>query len=107
MEPSFGLHRGCSSIFENQPLISFMIAQSLEVFTTLYKEKRLEAKRLLGYGGMPSSHATTVMGLAAAIGLKNDHGVSLFGVALILAIVVMYDASRVKLQAGRQAEVLN
>lgn len=105
------LHPARSSIFANQPLmaalIAFMVAQSLKVLTTWYKEKRWEVKRLLGSGGMPSSHAATVMGLAAAIGLKDGPGGSVFAIALVLASVVMYDASGVRLQAGRQAEVLN
>ncbi|KAH7404187.1 hypothetical protein KP509_15G014200 [Ceratopteris richardii] len=56
---------------------------------------------------MPSSHAATVMSLAVAIGLKDGPGGSLFAIALVLASVVMYDATGVRLQAGRQAEVLN
>lgn len=99
------------SIFSNLPLmaalLSFAIAQSLKVFTTWYKEKRWDAKRLIGSGGMPSSHAATVTGLAAAIGMKDGPGGSLFAIAIVLASVVMYDASGVRLQAGRQAEVLN
>ncbi|BBN09299.1 uncharacterized protein MPTK1_4g18640 [Marchantia polymorpha subsp. ruderalis] len=73
----------------------------------LYKEKRWDVKRLLGSGGMPSSHSATVMALAVAIGLRDGPGSSMFAIALVLAAVVMYDASGVRLQAGRQAEVLN
>ena len=51
-------------------------------------EKRWEAKRLIGSGGMPSSHSATVMGLAAAIGLSDGLGGSLFAIALVLASVV-------------------
>ncbi|BBN09300.1 uncharacterized protein MPTK1_4g18640 [Marchantia polymorpha subsp. ruderalis] len=116
---------------------SFALAQSLKVFTTWlcavhsylriepvdqeegpeqssfqrtinrYKEKRWDVKRLLGSGGMPSSHSATVMALAVAIGLRDGPGSSMFAIALVLAAVVMYDASGVRLQAGRQAEVLN
>ncbi|MCO5581652.1 hypothetical protein L7F22_035541 [Adiantum nelumboides] len=100
-----------SSMFANQPLMAallgFTVAQSLKVFTSWYKEKRWEARKLLGPGGMPSSHAATVMGLAVAIGLKDGPGGSLFAIALVLASVVMYDATGVRLHAGRQAEVLN
>lgn len=88
-------------------LLSFAIAQSLKVLTTWYKEKRWDARRLLASGGMPSSHAAIVMGLAAAVGVKDGPGGSLFAIALVLASVVMCDASGVRLQAGRQAEVLN
>ncbi|KAG6557890.1 hypothetical protein Mapa_000067 [Marchantia paleacea] len=99
------------SLFANTPIVaaffSFALAQSLKVFTTWYKEKRWDVKRLLGSGGMPSSHSATVMALAVAIGLRDGPGSSVFAIALVLAAVVMYDASGVRLQAGRQAEVLN
>ncbi|KAG5236495.1 membrane protein [Salix suchowensis] len=56
---------------------------------------------------MPSSHSATVAALAMAVGFQEGFGGSLFSIALILACVVMYDATGVRLQAGRQAEVLN
>ncbi|KAG7012747.1 yuiD, partial [Cucurbita argyrosperma subsp. argyrosperma] len=88
-------------------LVAFAIAQSIKFFTTWYKERRWDFKRLVGSGGMPSSHSSTVSALAVAIGLQEGFGASAFAVALILACVVMYDATGVRLQAGRQAEVLN
>ncbi|XP_011655583.1 uncharacterized protein LOC101208855 isoform X1 [Cucumis sativus] len=100
-----------STIFTNYPLISallaFAIAQSIKFFTSWYKERRWDFKKLVGSGGMPSSHSSTVSALAIAIGLQEGFGASVFAVALILACVVMYDATGVRLQAGRQAEVLN
>ncbi|KAL3690133.1 hypothetical protein R1sor_016442 [Riccia sorocarpa] len=119
---------GAVNLFANTPIVaaffSFALAQSLKVFTTwfchsweeyagrkeklpLYKEKRWDVKRLLGSGGMPSSHSATVSALAVAICLRDGPGSSAFAIALVLAAVVMYDASGVRLQAGRQAEVLN
>lgn len=56
---------------------------------------------------MPSSHSATVAALAMSVGFQEGFGGSLFATALILACVVMYDATGVRLQAGRQAEVLN
>ncbi|KAI6672784.1 hypothetical protein NL676_000690 [Syzygium grande] len=81
----------------NLPLISaflaFALAQFLKLFTTWFKERRWDSKRMLGSGGMPSSHSATVTALAVAI--------------VVLACVVMYDASGVRRHAGRQAELLN
>ncbi|KAL6969306.1 hypothetical protein U1Q18_029025 [Sarracenia purpurea var. burkii] len=99
------------SIFSNYPLISalvaFAIAQSIKFFTSWYKESRWDLKRLVGSGGMPSSHAATVTALSTAIGFHDGLGGSPFAIALVLACVVMYDAFGVRLHAGRQAEVLN
>ncbi|XP_074321852.1 uncharacterized protein LOC141659031 [Apium graveolens] len=88
-------------------LLAFALAQFSKLFTSWYKEKRWDLKQLVGSGGMPSSHSATVSALAAAVGYHDGTGGSLFAVALVLACVVMYDATGVRLQAGRQAEVLN
>ncbi|XP_050276313.1 uncharacterized protein LOC126718246 [Quercus robur] len=100
-----------SSIFTNYPLISaftaFAMAQFIKVFTSWYKERRWDLKQIVGSGGMPSSHSATVTALAAAVGFQEGFGGSVFATALVLACVVMYDATGVRLHAGRQAEVLN
>ncbi|KAJ9182623.1 hypothetical protein P3X46_006598 [Hevea brasiliensis] len=100
------------SVFpSNTPLLSaflaFALAQFLKLFTTWFKEKRWDSRRMLGSGGMPSSHTATVTALAVAIGLQEGTGAPTFAIALVLACVVMYDATGVRLHAGRQAELLN
>ncbi|KAH0780021.1 hypothetical protein KY290_006448 [Solanum tuberosum] len=95
----------------NVPLFSALlacaIAQFLKLFTTWYKEKRWDSKRMLSSGGMPSSHSATVTSLIMAIYLQEGAGGSVFAIAVVLACVVMYDATGVRLHAGRQAELLN
>ncbi|KAH0926737.1 hypothetical protein HID58_018993, partial [Brassica napus] len=95
----------------NLPLLSaflaFALAQFLKVFTNWYKEKRWDSKKMISSGGMPSSHSATVTALALAIALAEGAGSPAFAIALVLACVVMYDASGVRLHAGRQAELLN
>ncbi|XP_043688820.1 uncharacterized membrane protein YuiD-like [Telopea speciosissima] len=95
----------------NLPLLSaflaFALAQFLKLFTTWFKEKRWDTRRMLGSGGMPSSHSATVTALAAAIGFQEGAGGSAFALAVVMASVVMYDATGVRLHAGRQAELLN
>ncbi|KAK9673870.1 hypothetical protein RND81_12G195000 [Saponaria officinalis] len=95
----------------NLPLLSSLLAvalaQFLKLFTSWYKEKRFDSKRMLGSGGMPSSHSAGVSALAVAIGLHEGTGGSAFALAVVMACVVMYDASGVRLHAGRQAQLLN
>jgi len=62
---------------------------------------------MLDSGGMPSSHSATVTALAVAIGLQEGTGGPAFAMSVVLACVVMYDATGVRLHAGRQAELLN
>lgn len=102
---------GSSSFLTNctllSALIAFVLAQSIKFFTSWYREKHWDLKQLVGSGGMPSSHSSTVAALATAVGLQEGFGGSLFATSLVLACVVMYDATGVRLHAGRQAEVLN
>lgn len=95
----------------NLPLFSAILAGALaqffKLFTTWYKEKKWDTKRMLDSGGMPSSHSATVTALAMAIGLHEGTGGPAFAIAVVLACVVMYDASGVRLHAGRQAGLLN
>ncbi|KAI5674770.1 hypothetical protein M9H77_15134 [Catharanthus roseus] len=95
----------------NFPLVSAFlactIAQFLKIFTHWFKERKWDSRRMLSSGGMPSSHSATVTALAVAIGIQEGPGGSAFAIAVILACVVMYDATGVRLHAGRQAELLN
>ncbi|RYR21882.1 hypothetical protein Ahy_B03g067183 [Arachis hypogaea] len=87
----------------NLPLLAALLACAL----AQYKEKRWDTKRMLDSGGMPSSHSAAVSALAMAIGLQEGTGSSAFAIAVVLSCIVMYDASGVRLHAGRQAELLN
>ncbi|KAI3466271.1 hypothetical protein Pfo_022934 [Paulownia fortunei] len=95
----------------NLPLISALlacaVAQFLKPFTTWLKDKKWDSRRMLSSGGMPSSHSATVTALATAIGLEEGAGGASFAIAVVLACVVMYDATGIRLHAGRQAELLN
>jgi acid phosphatase family membrane protein YuiD len=62
---------------------------------------------LLTTGGMPSSHAALIVGVANAIGLYVGYDSSLFALAVAIAMVVTYDAAGVRRQAGIHAERIN
>ena len=62
---------------------------------------------MTGSGGMPSSHSSTVVSLAVAAGVSYGVDSAIFAVALIFAIVVMYDATGVRRETGKQAVILN
>ena len=98
-------------IMNNRVLIScftsWFLAQTIKILLTLYKEERLDLTRLVGSGGMPSSHTSFVMSLATSVGKINGWDSPLFAVSLAFAFVVMYDAAGVRRAAGNQAKVLN
>ncbi|XP_042040139.1 uncharacterized membrane protein YuiD-like [Salvia splendens] len=88
-------------------LLACAIAQFLKPFTIWLKDKKWDSRKMVSSGGMPSSHSATVTALATAIGLEEGVGAASFSIAVVLACVVMYDATGIRLHAGRQAELLN
>lgn len=102
---------GVVGLFVNGCLLSavtaFALAQISKVFTHYYVEKTWDWTRLVGSGGMPSSHTAFVVGLTTAVGVKDGTSSSLFALCLVMTLIVMYDATGVRLHAGKQATVLN
>jgi acid phosphatase family membrane protein YuiD len=78
-----------------------------KVLTFLVREKKINVRRFVETGGMPSSHAASVMALSACVGLRDGFGSVLFAVALFFSLIVMYDAAGLRRAAGRQASLLN
>jgi len=88
-------------------ITGWFIAQSIKVIIGVIAEKRFNFKWFVGTGGMPSSHAAGVSALATAVGLSAGFDSTLFVVALVFAVIVMFDAQGVRQATGIQAEVLN
>ncbi len=81
-------------------------AQAIKFVWQLVRHGKFRPERLVGSGGFPSSHTSFVIATTTAIYLKNGAS-DLFILSLVFSIVVMYDASGVRRQAGRQAQILN
>lgn len=88
-------------------ITGWFTAQVLKTIIDTIINRSFSAERLVGSGGMPSSHSATVCGLATAAGFQFGIGSFEFAVSAILAIIVMYDARGVRLETGIQAKVLN
>lgn len=89
------------------PMILWILIQAYKVVYDLYKTKKFNFKRILGAGGMPSSHSAVVVSIATLIGKNYGVDSAIFALSLIVALVVMYDACGVRRAAGKQAKVLN
>ena len=89
------------------PFIIWFAIQTFKVIHDLIKTKKFNFKRIMGAGGMPSSHSAVVTSLATLIGKYEGYDSSIFALSLIFAMVVMYDAAGVRRAAGKQARLLN
>ena len=90
--------------------ISFFLwfgIQMFKVISDLIITKKFNFKRIMGAGGMPSSHSAVVAGLTSIIGKNIGVDTPMFALSLIFAFIVMYDACGVRRAAGRQAAILN
>mgnify|MGYP005814143815 FL=1 len=97
----------CKNSILQTALISWFAAQLIKVIIVLIIERRVDFTRITGSGGMPSSHSSFTVSLAAAIGFTDGFDSVAFALAAAFSLVVMYDASGVRRSAGQQAAILN
>lgn len=88
-------------------LVAWTIAQILKVLIEFVTLKRWNWALLFEAGGMPSSHSAMVSSAALSIGLFIGFDQPVFAVASILAMIVIYDATGIRREAGRQAALIN
>ncbi len=100
-----------SAIFENRILIAALVAWSLaqiiKVPLEFLRTHRWNWALLLRAGGMPSSHSALVAAVTHSIGLHVGFDSPLFALSFGLAVIVIYDATGIRRQAGKHAEIIN
>lgn len=101
------VHCLTSNLILTLSVLSWAAAQILKGVIILIREHRLDLGRMLGGGGMPSSHSSFVCTCATSVGRMYGWSSPLFAIAAVMAIVVMYDAFNVRQAAGEQAKILN
>ncbi len=88
-------------------ICAWAVAQLLKVLVILVRGKRLDLRYFVASGGMPSAHSAIVCALATAVAMTQGVGSVVFGIAVILALIVTYDAAGVRQSVGQQSVVLN
>lgn len=87
--------------------IAWLLSQITKAIIHLIIHKRFVWERLLGDGGMPSSHSATVTAVAISTGMTVGWDSPIFAIAAVLALIVMHDAMGVRQETGKQAKVIN
>jgi hypothetical protein len=88
-------------------LIACLFAQASKLLIELIIHRKVNFRVLVETGGMPSSHSALVTALATGVGIHEGFGSTVFAIATIFAVIVMYDAAGVRQAAGKQARILN
>lgn len=98
------------TIFSNTAFVAAMLAwfgaQGFKVLTTIIKFKKFDLERVMGSGGMPSSHTASITAATFAIGNHYGFDHPSFGLGVVVAFIIMYDAAGVRMAAGKQAKVI-
>lgn len=98
-------------LLANKPLLLALacvfIAQLLKVPIHYALTRKFDVSLFNSTGGMPSSHSASVCALATAIGFEHGLDSGMFAIAAMFAIIVMYDASHVRYEAGQHAASIN
>ena len=102
---------GLNALLANRVLVAgitgWASAQVIKAILYAILNKSFSIERLFGDGGMPSGHSATVSAMAMMSLLHYGVGSFEFAISAMLAIIVMHDAMGVRLETGKQAEVIN
>jgi acid phosphatase family membrane protein YuiD len=88
-------------------IASWAIAQAVKIPLECVRTKRWNWALLLSAGGMPSSHSALVAACAHGTGLFAGYDSPLFALSVALAMIVIYDATGIRRQAGMHAALIN
>lgn len=90
------------------------VAVAVQVACQLFKvawysavNRRLELRRFVSAGGMPSAHAAFVTALSVSVGLRSGFASEIFAVSAVFSLIVVYDAYRLRGTVERHARAIN
>jgi acid phosphatase family membrane protein YuiD len=86
---------------------AWVLAQVIKVALHTAVNRKFDVSRLIDTGGMPSSHTAFVCALSTSIGWTEGTRSALFAVTLCFSLIVIYDATNLRRNAGHQAQLLN
>ena len=86
-------------------LVANLLAQILKPFFLYLRTKKFDVHQCISCGGFPSSHSSTVTGLAIAIGISEGFDSTYFAITCVFSFIVIYDAANVRYYAGRNIQL--
>lgn len=99
------------AVIHNYVLITsvsaWLTAQVIKALLVLIATRKFSLERLMGSGGMPSSHSATVCCLVVSLGKTAGVSSPVFALAFLFAVIVMHDAMGVRLESGKHAKMIN
>lgn len=87
-------------------LFSLILSQTIKIVIDIKNKKRFHYSFIFSNGGMPSTHSALVASLSTAIFLKESISTS-FLISIVLALIVIRDATGVRLAVSNNARIIN
>ncbi len=88
-------------------ITAWCFAQILKVIFGVIRTRKFDFRWFIGTGGMPSAHAAGASALAITAGFDYGFNSGIFALAIVFAMVTMFDAQGVRRSTGSQARILN
>lgn len=99
------------AIFQNIPLLAALIgivfAQFIKIPINYIFTRKVDWGLFTSTGSMPSSHSAAVTALTTSIGFSEGFDSPIFAVSAIFTVIVMFDATGIRYQAGQHAVIIN
>jgi acid phosphatase family membrane protein YuiD len=88
-------------------VVGWTLSQLIKSTISLFRNKYMGLRSIMFVsGGMPSSHSATMMAVWTVILLNDGVTSGLFGLASVVALIVLYDAVKVRRSSGEQGVAL-
>ncbi|KAH0449528.1 hypothetical protein IEQ34_020220 [Dendrobium chrysotoxum] len=87
--------------------LSYAIGQLSKSFASASNGDGIELKAAVRSGGMPSVHSASVVAAATCLALDRGFSDPIFGMSVVFAALVMYDAQGVRREVGYHAKIIN
>ena len=88
-------------------LISWVLGQTIKLAIDYINRRHWDVSLLFRAGGMPSSHSALMASVAVSTGFYSGFNSPLFALAVAISLVVIYDATGIRRQAGIHAQKIN
>ncbi len=88
-------------------IASWVVAHLIKFIMSIINKEDIDLKsHIYRSGGMPSAHSTTSVSVATMIGLVDGFDSGLFGLALLVATIFIYDSMMVRRSCGEQGQAV-
>ncbi|MGI6726220.1 MAG: divergent PAP2 family protein [Christensenellales bacterium] len=88
-------------------ITAWVIAQIIKTIIDWRINHRLNLRRMISNGGMPSAHTAVVVAMAVMIAFREGVGSTAFAISFALTAIVINDAVGVRYHTGEQSKVIN